>query len=158
MIVREFLPRQVYLVDPWDLQGESFGDWGEYTNFGALRPADCYADVMAFAAEHPGVVTVIKEYAERFLAEYRGEAFDWVYLDTSHTYDDTLRQLGLIAPHLKADGVILGDDWITDRAHKHHEVFRAVHQFLRTSDFEIVMAGRGNQYVLRRGPARTPTP
>lgn len=156
VLIREAQPRRLYLVDPWDLQGESFGDWGEYTNFGTLRPADCYADVRQLE-RHPGV-TVVRDYAERFLAGYTGEPFDWVYLDTSHKYDDTLSQLRLITGYLAADGVILGDDWITDRTHAHHEVFQAVHEFIRTSDFEIVMAGRGNQYVLRKRQARTPTP
>jgi hypothetical protein len=153
VILAEFRPRRLYLVDLWDMQGESFGDWGEYTDFGRLNTADCHARVRELEARHPGVVTVVKDSVEHFLAGYDGEPFDWVYLDTSHKYDDTLRQLRTIDRHLAADGVILGDDWIVDRAHPHHEVFRAVHAFVRDSDFELVAAGRGNQYVLRRGVA-----
>lgn len=156
VILDEFKPRRLYLIDVWDLQGERYPDWGRYTDFGRLRTADCRADVEGLAARHPGVVTVIRDACEHFLQQYTGEKFDWIYLDTSHTYADTIRQLPLIAERLSDDGVILGDDWIADRGHPHHAVFRAVHQFIRTSDFEIVMAGRGNQYVLRRALEGTP--
>ena len=151
VILREFRPRTLYLVDLWDTQGESFDIEGAYTDFGRLRPADCYAQVKQIEARHPGVVAVVKEDAATFLSRYQGEPFDWVYVDTSHTYDDTLRELRLIAERLKPDGVILGDDWIADPWHPHYEVCRAVHTFVRTTDFEIVEAGRGHQFVLRRG-------
>jgi predicted O-methyltransferase YrrM len=151
VILRTFRPRRLYLVDLWDMQGDSFGNWGAYTDFGRLQTADCHAYVKGLEAQHPGVVTVVRDSAEKFLTEYRGEKFDWVYLDTSHRFDETLRQLELISDHLQRDGVILGDDWIPDPAHPHHDVFRAVHRFIRTADFEIVIAGKGNQFVLRRG-------
>ena len=154
VILGAFRPRKLYLVDLWDLQGDSFGNWGEYTDFGRLRPVECYQHVKDIEAQHPGVVTVVRDSAENFLSSYCGEKFDWVYLDTSHRFDDTLRQLKLISGCLHDKGVILGDDWIADPAHPHHEVFRAVHRFVRDTDFEIVMAGRGNQFVLRRETPR----
>jgi hypothetical protein len=156
VILREFQPRTLYLVDLWDLQGESFDIEGRFTDFGRMRPVDCYAHVQQIAARHPGVVRVVKDDASSFLSRYTGEPFDWVYVDTSHKYDDTLRELTLIADRLKPGGVILGDDWIADPDHRHYEVVRAVHSFVRGTDFEIVEAGRGHQFVLRRGvqPAR----
>jgi len=151
VILREFRPRTLYLVDLWDLQGEKFDIEGRFTDFGRMRPSDCYAHVQEIAARHPDVVRVVKDDASAFLSGYEGEAFDWVYVDTSHKYDDTLRELTLIADRLKPGGVILGDDWIADPSHRHYEVVRAVHSFVRGTDFEIVEAGRGHQFVLRRG-------
>jgi hypothetical protein len=151
VIIREFQPRTLYLVDLWDLQGESFDIEGRFTDFGRMRTSECYAHVQQIAARHPGVVHVVKEDASAFLSRYEGEPFDWVYIDTSHKYDDTLRELSLIAERLKPGGVILGDDWIADPDHRHYEVVRAVHSFVRATDFEIVEAGRGHQFVLRRG-------
>ncbi|HVZ23339.1 MAG TPA: class I SAM-dependent methyltransferase [Vicinamibacterales bacterium] len=154
VILREFQPRTLYLVDLWDLQGESFSMPGRYSDFGRLRTSDCYDHVRGLAAQHPGVVTVVKDDAANFLTRYAGEPFDWVYVDTSHTYDATLRELTLIAERLAPGGVILGDDWIADPDHPHYEVVQAVHAFVRATEFEIVDAGRGHQYVLRRGERR----
>ena len=158
VIIREFQPRTLFLVDLWDMQGDSFDIEGAFSDFGRLRTADCYAHVKGIAAAHPGVVTVIKDDAAKFLTSYRGEPFDWVYIDTSHLYEPTLRELTLIAERLKPGGVILGDDWIADLSHPHYEVVQAVHAFVRATEFEIVEAGRGHQFVLRRGVRARPAP
>src|SRR5829696_286727 len=55
VLLSDFQPRTLFLVDLWDLQGEFFPDRGAYTDFGRLRTADCHAWVAALAAGHPDV-------------------------------------------------------------------------------------------------------
>src|SRR5215212_6010355 len=55
VLLSEFQPRKLFLVDLWDLQGECFADRGAYTDFGRLRTADCHAYVAGLANHHPGV-------------------------------------------------------------------------------------------------------
>ena len=78
---------------------------------------------------------------------------DFIYLDTSHSFEDTLRELRSCSRILAPDGVIVGDDWVPERAHPHHGVFLAVHAFLREAPFELVAAGLRGQYCLRRASA-----
>jgi hypothetical protein len=156
VIARTIRPKRLYLVDPWTKLGEKF-EWGDtaYTNFNRLTTAQALADtkrrMIPFQAETR--VQLLEDTTEGFCANFAlfaDRGLDFAYLDTSHTYDDTLRQLIEIEGILADDGVIMGDDWYSDRAHRHHGVFRAVHQFVRDYSFEIVVAGSDAQYCIRR--------
>jgi len=100
-----------------------------------------------------GLAELIEDTSLKFCSqlEETGKKLDFVYLDSTHTFEDTFSELVAIDKVLSSDGVILGDDWRPDRACKHHGVFRAVHKFTRSFDYEIVVAGLADQFCLRRG-------
>lgn len=158
VIAREAKPRKLFLVDPWTLDGERF-DWGDdpYTNFNRLTTAGALADTRHRMAPYEQACHVV--YAETWLenfveqfSKYSGAKLDFAYLDTSHTYANTLSELNLLAGIVADDGVILGDDWIPDITDRHHGVMRAVNEFIKGADWQIVCAGRDNQFCLRRTP------
>jgi hypothetical protein len=152
MIARQKHISCVTFVDPWwKAYGDYFPDWGLYTNFGRVSTRQAYklAKRRIASANLPNrYVEVASSYD--WLADQPDESLDWVYLDTTHTYEGTIRELGLLNRKLKETGLILGDDWQADRNHRHHGIFLAVHEFARRSNFEFVMCGRHYQWILRR--------
>jgi hypothetical protein len=158
VIASECKPRKLFLVDEWTMIGERFG-WGgvSYTNYDQLTTADALRDTKDKMAkyERDCEVVIVEEnsciFAENF-AKYSDCPLDFAYLDTSHKYPDTKIELEAIAKILAPDGLILGDDWIPDPTHQHHGVMRAVNEFVKSHDFQIVLAGQANQFCLRRTP------
>jgi tetratricopeptide (TPR) repeat protein len=159
VIARELAPTRLFLVDPWTKEGELF-DWGPdpYTNFNTLTTAQAFLDTRHRMEEHASLcdIVYVEDYCENFCRNFdrfSERKLDFVYLDTSHNYHDTLVQLDLLDSIIQPDGVIMGDDWAPDVTHPHHGVMRAVHEFVKRADYQIVIAGPHAQFCLRRTPA-----
>jgi hypothetical protein len=60
------------------------------------------------------------------------------------------QELKLLNRKLKETGLICGDDWQSNRNHRHHGVFLAVNEFTRQGSFEFVLCGVNNQWIIRR--------
>jgi len=143
-------PEKLYLVDWWEAQGEYFGDWGKYTDFGRLKTLDAKAAVSLRADKYGsrGTVEIIESESVDWLSRQRDASLDWVYLDTDHKYEQTLREIRMAATKLKRGGMILGDDWYPDYGHIHCGVMLAVNDFVRETDFNILTAGKANQWMI----------
>lgn len=156
VIAETLRPKMLYLVDPWTKLGEKF-EWGNdslWTNRNSLTTLEAKEDCrlrMQFYLE-AGAAELVEDTSLTFCTHLRamGKTLDFVYVDSTHDFDGTLEELVAIDAILSEDGVILGDDWNPDPALLHHGVFRAVHQFIRTFDYEIVAAGQARQFCLRR--------
>lgn len=66
--------------------------------------------------------------------------FNWIYIDTNHSYETTRDELLKYAPKVKPDGIIAGHDysigyWITS---KRYGVIEAVHEFCVKQDWELI--------------------
>jgi len=142
---------QVTFVDPWwTAFGDYYPDWGAYTDFGRVKTRAAYAAAERRVQQH-GIPNRVIEVASSYdwLASQADESLDWVYLDTTHSYEGTKRELALLKRKLTERGFILGDDWY-DEGHIHHGVSVAVNEFLRDGDFKVILCGHEAQWVLRR--------
>jgi len=154
VIARVLAPETLYLVDPWTT-GATVFEWGDHphsmklTRNNTLTTKEAMEETRARVARYPAV-KLVEQTLEDFCRGYTGKPLDMAYLDTSHTYDDTVLQLDLIASILAPDGLICGDDWEADPAHPHHGVFRAVNEFVKKTEFQFVAAGPDNQFCIRR--------
>jgi hypothetical protein len=74
------------------------------------------------------------------IPEFGDSYFDWVYVDTTHKYDQTVAELNALVPKMKSGGVIAGDDWFDEPDHIHHGVSVAVKEFVEAQGgaFEFV--------------------
>ncbi len=155
VILEAVRPRVLHLVDPWWAAfGETYPDWGDYTDHGKLttRAAHEAAVLRSDAARERCEVQVHVAGSQQWLASLPDESLDWAYLDTTHTFEDTLAELTLLARTVRADGLILGDDYWIDPAGWHYGVLRAVHAFVRSHPYQLIRADRHGQYALRREP------
>jgi hypothetical protein len=159
VILSELSPSKLYLVDPWTKQGKEYFNWGEppyemdYTNFNKLKISEAKRDAEERVKPYGDVVDIVEEFEDVWLNEFSGK-LDFVYLDSSHFYKDTIKTLSLIHKVLSEDGVILGDDWYEDAGH-YSGVCRAVNEFCKTHNYEIALAGQDAQFYLRRVPEYT---
>jgi hypothetical protein len=151
-ILRAIQPRELHLVDPWDVAyGANYPNWGDYTEQGALTTALAYAETLSRTSSAGGTKVVIaKDYSLTWLPSKPDAYFDWIYIDSTHTYEDTTNELVLCARKVKPDGVICGHDFAIGRHEYHHGVFRAVTEFVRKGEFELIWAGPQQQWAVRR--------
>lgn len=150
LICRIAQPGKLYLIDPWTTLGETFG-WGKaYTNFDTLPTLVAREDARAHVARHPGVECVLLEATYPACAEAITDPLDFAYLDASHKYDPTLRELRAMDRQVKPEGWLVGDDWDERPDSQHHGVYLAIQTFVAETDWRIVEAGRGRQWALRR--------
>jgi SAM-dependent methyltransferase len=119
---------KLYLVDPWYRAG---GFWT--TEIADDSRVDTVIAILAaYKAEiEAGRVEVVVDYAENFLRTVPDQTFDFIYIDSSHKYDSTLRELALAHRKLKPDGRLFGDDYDADPKSKQHGVYRAVNEFAK---------------------------
>ncbi|HVR16986.1 MAG TPA: class I SAM-dependent methyltransferase [Candidatus Limnocylindrales bacterium] len=143
---------KVTFVDPWwTVYGERYPDWGSYTDFGRVRTRQAFETAKRrISGFQNRFVEVMSSY--KWLESQPDESLDWIYLDSTHTYDGTKQELKLINRKIRKTGLICGDDWQSDRNHRHHGVFLAVNEFIREEDFEFVLCGVNSQWIIRRGP------
>lgn len=151
-IIRAITPRELYLVDPWDLAyGETYPDWGDYTERGTLPTARALSETTSrMSSQDVTHVHIVKDYSQSWLTTMPDAHFDWVYLDSTHTYDDTVHEIDLCRAKVKPEGVNCGHDFETNPERLHHGVFRAVTEWVREGEYELIWAGPEQQWAVRR--------
>jgi hypothetical protein len=157
VLAREKRISQVTFVDPWwEAFGERYPNWGAYTDYGRLKTRNAF-EIARQRVLKPGLPNRVIEvdFSYNWLTRQPSRSLDWVYLDSTHMYEDTKRELELLDEKLGDHGMILGDDWLVDRNHYHHGVFLAANEFLKSRNFELVSCGQSGQWVMRRAPPDT---
>jgi Methyltransferase domain len=148
-VLRHAEPEHLHLVDPWYLAGPEWA-WEQTrpkSTIWALRHViDRFADelVSGRVVLHIGTdLDVLPRFPDRH--------FDWAYLDSSHEYEHVRDVLALALGKVREDGLIAGDDWVTDPAHPHHGVCRAVRELVEGPAYELVYASENDlQWAVRR--------
>lgn len=146
-LVKWLRPDTFYAVDPW-YELTPFWGWaaGDRSSVNALRRV---LKVLKPYLES-GHAHVVIEDDKVFLARLEDASLDWVYLDSSHEYEDTVQEIKLLISKVKPGGVIAGDDWQPDPDHRHHGVFRAVKEFEGRGQLSLFYSsGRDHQWAAR---------
>jgi hypothetical protein len=157
-ILSEFLlnltePSKFYMVDPWHrLYGRTFPSWGAYTDQGRLTTAEALAAARYRASKFPAAEIVVSTSLE-WLSQLPDKHLDWVYLDSSHKYEDTMRELLALSTKVTDEGLIFGDDAWTERGNAHYGVFQVITDFCRIRPFELFRLDHAAQWALRRQPS-----
>jgi len=155
LLARTALPKKLFLVDLWTKQGEWF-DLGEIpvTNYNKLTTRQAMEDAMRRLEPFKRVFDI--EFREETSLEFldglarNGTTLDYSYVDTCHQYDQILAELHGIDRVLAPHGVILGDNWHPSKHAAFHGVYRAVQEFCRNKDYQIVACGPALQWCVQR--------
>jgi len=77
-------------------------------------------------------IEVVKQFPDNY--------FDWIYIDTDHSYKTTKAELDLYAPKMKSGGVIAGHDFIVANWYGlvKYGVIEAVYEFCLQNNWEII--------------------
>ena len=127
VLLKKTKPKLLYLIDPW-YQYEAQWEWasGDKSTINALRNI-----LRKFKKDiESGLVKLYVDSDIDILKRFQSNSLDWAYIDSSHEYEHTSIELGLLCQKIKKGGVITGDDWHPDPHHKHHGVYKAVQEFI----------------------------
>ena len=150
VLLREFKPARLYLVDPWDLlHGETFRFISPYTLDGKLTTATAMARAQRLARRHPRKVSVERCFSVDFFNGFEDAHFDWVYLDAAHTYPEVKADLAAIWPKLKPGGVLLGDDYYVRKDGSDNGTKSVVDEFVEQNGLELITERRP-QFVIHK--------
>jgi hypothetical protein len=120
-------PQNLHLIDTWSTDRYHGG------KFDAVQSA--------FQAEiEDDLVHIHRKLSTEAVYDFDDGYFDWIYIDTDHSYETTRDELRFYAPKVKPDGVIAGHDygkgnWITTYR---YGVIEAVHEFCVKENWELI--------------------
>lgn len=152
-LLSQLRPDQFTLVDAWDSDGtdawspEEGAPWAAYVDHGRLT-YEAARSAAQFRAAHFQGTRVVTSTSLEWLRSQPADSLDWVYLDTTHHYEDTLAELEAIARVVGRDGLILGDDAWESNENPAFGVVRAIRDFTRAHPWEIFYLDAG-QFALR---------
>lgn len=137
VIIDVVQPTRLHLIDPWYLLGAEWG-WGKGDRSTARALGRIIARMGPRLAD--GQVVVHVGWALDAVETVEDGSLDWVYVDTSHRYEDTKAQLPVLERKVRQGGVIAGDDWNPRPSHPHSGVARAVQEFAANENRRLVYA------------------
>jgi hypothetical protein len=145
MIIRYLSPKKLYLIDPyWKKYGDVF--WNGKSTIDSYMEA--VKRVRMYDTNNAAVMVV--DYDWDFLEDLPDKFFDWIYLDSSHDYQDTLRELEVMARKTKDNGMLAGHDWIENPNNKHHGVYKALKEWLTQNPYYVYYRDEKTQWILKR--------
>lgn len=142
-------PQRLHLIDSW-----APSRTGQPGRYGPASMDIVLADFSADIAS--GGVYLNRGFSWDVLEEFQDEYFDWVYLDTSHKYDETARELAVCRLKMKPGGMILGHDYTVGNfeCSVRYGVIEAVNEFCVRHDWELLYltneSHRHLSYALRK--------
>jgi hypothetical protein len=147
-IIKETFPKKLYLVDPyWKKYGDVF-PWGKHES---TWDTFCKAVKRMTKYDINKCSTFIIDEDINFLEGVKDRYFDWVYLDSSHLYEDSLKELRIIRDKVKKDGLICGHDYRENPRHKHHGVCKAINEWLEENkEYELYLKNNHTQWIIKR--------
>ena len=152
-ILRYTRPQELHLVDPWwEMYGDRFPDWGTYTDHGRLRTRHAYAETLKIVARYGKNTNCEVHVGQSFdvLERFPDAYFDWVYLDSSHQYEETMHELEVLSRKVKPGRLITGDDFIEDPADVNHGCSVAVREFCEKEGWRLGEVNAFNQWTISR--------
>jgi len=136
-------PAVLHLVDTWGTDRYHSGLFESVT-----KRFENYID--------NGRVKIDRKMSTEAAADFAENYFDWIYIDTDHSYKTTREELRKYAPKMKADGIIAGHDYSMGNwtgAYR-YGVIEAVHEFCVEHDWELVFLTlepiEGQSFAIRR--------
>lgn len=127
LILRICKPQFLHLVDSWSSERYHLG----------LR----YHVESRFRQElSSGQVVIHQGISTHVVTEFEDFFFDWVYIDTDHSYEVTRSELQAYKSKIKLGGVIAGHDYIQGNWKKglRYGVIEAVHEFCLVENWELI--------------------
>jgi glycosyltransferase involved in cell wall biosynthesis len=126
-ILESTRPTRLHLVDMWGSERDHGG------LFEGVKER--------FSAEiAEGRVKVHRKMSVEAADDFADACFDWIYIDTDHSYETTARELRRFAPKVKEGGLIAGHDYCMGKWANGYRygVIEAVHEFCVKENWELV--------------------
>ncbi|MAH46733.1 hypothetical protein CMI37_12970 [Candidatus Pacearchaeota archaeon] len=141
MILNEINPRQLFLVDPWEVGSDKNSTEKSYKEIDNLPTA--YSDERMlekvkekFSDQIENNKIIIKKgFSYDIVDEFPDDFFDFIYIDACHLYESVKADLKMFLPKLKAGGLMCGHDYLDKYG---FGVVQAVNEFVVDNNFELI--------------------
>ena len=128
IILKNNRPKELHLIDIWDSK-----------NYSTTK----YKSVLQKFKEElqQKEIFINKKFSTTAAKDYPDEFFDWIYIDTDHSYATTIEELYTWQSKIKKDGYILGHDYISGSFKEGHKygVMEAVTEFCIKEKFKLAI-------------------
>ena len=120
-------PKKLYLIDAWGSK--------RYNEYKMRKVEKRFKDYI-----RSGRVIIKRGISDVILKTFEDASFDWVYIDTAHSYEQTKKELELCRLKVKDGGLISGHDYCMGNIDKalHYGVVQAVNQFCVKYNWEFI--------------------
>ena len=120
-------PKKLHLIDAW-------GDSARYHDGLKQQVKEKFAGEIG-----SGQVELNVGLSTEVLLKFPDHYFDWVYLDTDHSYELTSKELTLLENKVKPAGIIAGHDYIMGNwvGQVRYGVMEAVHEFCASRNWKL---------------------
>jgi hypothetical protein len=127
IILKTCSPSKLHLVDVWESE--------RYNETKKLNVASKFEKEV-----NAKTVEINLGYSTEVVKQFPDDYFDWVYIDTTHSYKTTIEELNLYSRKIKPGGLIAGHDYIVGNWNGmvRYGVIEAVYEFCSKNDWEIV--------------------
>lgn len=136
-------PRKLHLIDTWPNEGQQED---------LLRIIE-----NKFAIEiRSGQVAINQGIPHDVIEGFKKNNFDWIYLDSAHSYDHILRILEICKMKVKEGGIIAGRPYVSGSwlCRERYGVIEAVNRFCKIQGWELIYltheSHRKLSYAIRR--------
>ena len=150
-MISHTFPNYVLAIDVWDEEVCPY--------YNQARHDEGYAKVLKMCAKAEGwsgaKIDVIKGDHSILVDNYEDESFDYVYIDSSHLYEDTVRDIAKWWPKVKKGGILAGHDY--NARNKAHGVIPAVDEFVEANNikyFHVTIETVKSWIILKAKPER----
>ena len=127
LILKITSPQKLHLIDVWE--------GGRYHN-----GLNNIVETKFNKEIDKGQVEMNIGFSTEVLLNFPDNYFDWVYLDTDHSYKTTKEELDILKLKVKPDGIIAGHDYTIGNwvDHNRYGVIEAVNEFCVNENWEII--------------------
>lgn len=125
-------PKKIHLVDLWGKRNYSERHYNE--------DAFNYVNKRFEKEIGSNLVEINRGFSHEELVKFPEEYFDWVYIDTDHSHETTVKELEAVRTKMKKDGIISGHDFIQGEWNSgiRYGVVEAITDFCVKYDFELI--------------------
>ena len=87
-----------------------------------------------------GMLEINYGYSTEVVIDFPDNYFDWIYIDTEHTYHTTIAELNAYESKMKKGGIIAGHDFVMGnwKGLTRYGVIEAVYEFCNKRNWEII--------------------
>ena len=154
-------PKQLFLVDPWEVGYDKNAKHKNYLNelkhiptaYSVKESMDRIQEKLSKEIEKKQII-LIRDFSYNAVSTFPDNTFDFIYIDACHYYESVKADLNDYLPKLKENGLMCGHDYGGSYDNPSEEgagfgVAKAVDEFVTQNNFKWVTKN-SNNWALRR--------